>query len=134
MPITLNQLLGLQLSYGLVGMAFNIVSWAVVKQGGVALTTTPPLIGMAAMFLFCLCLIAGYRRHMVAYRTLMGIAILALGVGGILVHLVNMSYRPEAYSSVIAWALAVLINVFGLLLNLIAANGKFVDRRAIPLG
>ena len=66
---------------------------------------------------------------MAAYRTLMGIAILALGVGGILVHLVNMSYRPEAYSSVIAWALAVLINVFGLLLNLIAANGKFIDQR-----
>lgn len=70
MPITLKRLLGLQLLYGLVAIAFNIVSWAVVSQGGVALTTTAPFTGMAAMSLFCLCLVAGYRHHIEAYRLL----------------------------------------------------------------
>ena len=63
-----------------------------------------------------------------AYRILMGISILVLVGGGIVVHLVNMLYRPEAYPSLIAWMLAVLINVFGLVLNLMAATGKFIDR------
>ena len=128
MTVTLKQLLGLQLVYGLIGIAFNIVSWAVVSQGGVALTTTQPFMGMATLSLFCLCLVAGYRHHMRAYRILMGISILVLGGGGIVVHLVNMLYRPEAYPSLIAWMLVVLINVFGLVLNLMAATGKFIDR------
>lgn len=132
MTITLKQLLGLQLLYGLIGIAFNIVSWAVVSQGGVALTTTAPFLGMATMSLFCLCLVAGYRHHMKAYRILMGMAILVLGGGGIVVHLVNMLYRPEAYPSVIAWMLAVLINVFGLMLNLMAVTGKFTARAEQP--
>ena len=62
---------------------------------------------------------------MIPYRTLMGIAVIILGYGGVVTHIINVLSRPALYSSLAAWAVAVVINLFGLALNVIAVSGKF---------
>ena len=40
-------------------------------------------------------------------------------------HIINIFTQPQVYSSIVAWAAAVGINLFGLALNIIAVLGKF---------
>ena len=126
MRISLKNLLLLQLSYGVVGVAYNVLSYAVVVNGGAQLSTTPPVLGGVAMFTYCLFLIPGFLAKFTAYRILMGVSILFYGFGGIYKHIsLYLASGLEGYHSFISWLLAWTINVFGLVLNIIAAAGLF---------
>jgi hypothetical protein len=50
--------------------------------------------------------------------------VILFGYGGVIVHLLNAN-QLELYQSVWTWTAAIVINGFGLLLNLTAAIGWF---------
>jgi hypothetical protein len=121
----LNRLLQLQVLYAVLGLAYNAVSFyssMVLKQ---ALAPTNPILGAISMVVYGLFLVPGFLGKITLYRILMVIAILVIGYGGVVTHIINIFTQPQVYSSIWAWAFALGINVFGLVLNIIAACGWF---------
>ena len=118
-------LLWLQLVYAILGAAYNVVSLSLSLMGKPPLSATNPVIGLVFMTVYALALIPGRLRKVLVYRILMGVAIVGFGIFGIGVHIVNIFTHPELYQSILAWALAVGINVYGLVLNIIAVSGKY---------
>jgi hypothetical protein len=121
----LSLLLKLQIAYMALGILYNLVSLYVMSTGKPALTATQPAMGILSMAVYGLFLIPGFMRKLTVYRILMVVAILVIGYGGIVVHFINIFTQPQIYQSILAWAIAVGINIFGLVLNLIAALGKY---------
>ncbi|MGB1241365.1 MAG: hypothetical protein ACPG49_02515, partial [Chitinophagales bacterium] len=70
-------------------------------------------------------LIPGFFKKITFYRILMALAVLLLGYGGVLNHFNFMSNTPELYHSIAAGGIGISINIFGVILNTIAALGKF---------
>ncbi len=121
----LSRLLQLQVFYAVMGIAYNGVSLysaMVLKQ---ALAPTNPVLGTMSMVGYALFLLAGFLGKITLYRVLMVVAILVIGYGGVVTHIINIFTQPQVYSSLWAWAFALGINLFGLVLNIIAALGKF---------
>lgn len=121
----LTTLLRLQVIYLVLGILYNALSMYLTATGKPALGPTQPVLGIISMIVYALFLIPGYLRKITLYRILMGVAILVLGYGGVVTHIVNIFTQPQVYSSIAAWAAAVGINLFGLVLNIIAVLGKF---------
>jgi hypothetical protein len=125
MNMKLTTLLRLQIIYFVLGMLYNGVSMYLSAQGKPALAPTKPVLGAISMITYALFLIPGYLRNINLYRILMGVAIVVMGYGGVVTHIINIFIQPQVYSSIVSWAAAVGINLFGLVLNIIAVSGKF---------
>ncbi len=123
--MSLSKLLNLQFLYCSLGILFNLISWWIFSQGGTSLTPTDPFIGIVVMLVYGLFLIPGRIEKLTLYRVLMGLAVLVLGYGGVIKHIFLLTQSPEIYYSVMVGVIAVLINLFGLGLNLMAALGRF---------
>ncbi len=121
----LKTLLLSQCLYAIMGIGYNVLSYLAVSSGGQAFSATAPLTGGLSLTLYGLCLLPGFRGYIRAYRILMGLAIIVFGYGGIVKHLLNYPGAMDVYSSMTAYVLAICINVFGLVLNVIAVSGKF---------
>jgi hypothetical protein len=122
----LSRLLCLQVVYCLLGIGYNVASYLAVSSGKPPFSATLPIVGGAVMTLYGLFLIPGFFRAHKTYRVLMGLSIIVLGYGGIVKHLLNLAQDGLAkYSSATAFSLAVGINVFGLVLNIMAVSGKY---------
>lgn len=121
----LKKLLRFQLFYYVLGILFNVVSYYLISTGGQALTPNEPIAGSLGMTLYASFLIPGFLKKITLYRILMVVAVLLLGYGGVLNHFNFMRDTPELYHSVAAGVIGASINVFGLILNMLAAAGKF---------
>ena len=121
----LTTLLRLQVIYFVLGMLYNGLSLYLTAAGKPPLAPTQPVLGAISMVIYALFLIPGYLGKTTLYRILMGVAILVMGYGGVVTHIINIFTQPQVYSSILSWAAAVGINVFGLVLNIIAVSGKF---------
>jgi len=121
----LTTLLLLQVIYFILGMLYNGLSLYLTTIGAPPLAPTQPALGAISMITYALFLIPGYLRKITLYRILMGVAIIVMGYGGVVTHIINIFTQPQVYSSIVSWALAVGINLFGLTLNIIAVSGKF---------
>jgi len=106
-------------------MLYNGLSLYLTTIGAPPLAPTQPVLGSVSMITYALFLIPGYLRKMTLYRILMGVAILVMGYGGVVTHIINIFTQPQVYSSILSWGAAVGINLFGLVLNIIAVSGKF---------
>ena len=128
--MSLNRLLLFQLFYCIAGLAYNIVSYAIVANGGLPLSTTAPITGALFMGAYGLCLLPGLFGFTKSYRIIMGFFIITGSYGGILTHLINYSSDPSQYASFLAWTVAVGINAYGLIFNILAVLGRFerIDR------
>lgn len=123
--MSLQKLLRWQWLYCFLGMLFNVVSWGILSETGKPLTPTLPLSGMMVMAVYGLFLLSGQFGKINLYRVLMLMAILILGYGGIINHFKLLNQSPELYHSLWGGVIAILINAFGLILNSLAASGKF---------
>jgi len=124
--MSLKRLLKYQLLYCLLGVGYNIASYLLTEAGRPPLSATLPLVGGISMLVYGICLIPGALGAVKVYRVLMGLAIIVYGYGGIVKHLMNFFQDGLAqYSSMSAWALAISINLLGLILNIVAVSGKF---------
>ena len=95
-------------------MFYNGISMYLSAQGKPALAPTQPVLGAISMITYALFLIPGYLRNITLYRVLMGVAIVVMGYGGVVTHIINIFIQPQVYSSIVSWAAAVGINLFGL--------------------
>jgi hypothetical protein len=124
--MTLTRLLTFQIIYALMGLGYNVVSYFLALAGKEQLSATDPVTGAIVMVVYALFLVPGMLRYVIPYRILMVIAIVVFGYGGIYAHIANfIDSGFSLYSSPLAWVLAVGINVFGLVFNVIAALGWF---------
>lgn len=125
--MTLKTLLKLQLGYYTLGMLFNFGSMYAVSNGQQQWTSNAP--GPAAMFmtLYALFLISGFLKKVTIYRVLMGVAVVLMGYGGVFQHFYKIMNMPELYCCTAAMIVGPGINVFGLILNLMAAFGRFKE-------
>ena len=89
------------------------------------MTPNDPIFGSIGMTIYASFLIPGFLKKITFYRILMVLAIMLLGYGGVLNHLNFKRETPELYHSVAAGIIGVSINIFGLILNIIVALGKF---------
>jgi len=121
----LTTLLSLQVIYFILGILYNALSLYLTTIGNAPLAPTQPVLGTISMITYALFLIPGYLRKLTLYRILMGVAILVIGYGGVVTHIINILTQPQIYSSMLSWAAAIGINLFGLVLNIIAVSGKF---------
>ncbi len=126
--LTLRLLIKLQALYCLLGIGYNVVSLVLAKTGGSPLSSTSPVTGFIVMAAYGGCVAVGALHYVRIYRVLMALSVLVLGYGGIVIHVMNfMAGRTFLYDSTAAWAVAVGINVYGIVLNFIAALGLFSD-------
>lgn len=123
--LSLSKLLRLQMGYYLIGLIFNVVSFFCVVSGGQQLTPNEPIMASVFMTIYAFFLIPGFVRKVTLYRILMGIAVLLMGYGGVFNHVNLIRSTPELYASLWAGAIGISINVFGLILNLLATLGRF---------
>ena len=123
--LVLTTLLTAQLLYCVLGVGYNLLSYAKAATGGRQLSSTSPIFGTVFMLLYGLCLLFGYLEIYVLYRVLMSIFVVLVGYSGIIKHIMVYNQQPDAYSSQLAWATAIGINGYGLLLNVLAATGRF---------
>jgi hypothetical protein len=122
----IRKLLLLQVIYCLLGLGYNLVSYILISKGAPPLSATAPLVGAVSMLVYGICLAPGFLGAHRVYRVLMAAAIIVYGYGGVIKHLLNMTQEGLAqYHSLAAWAFAMGINVFGLILNILAVAGKF---------
>lgn len=128
----LSRLLRFQAFYFVIALGYNVVSWLRVRAGRPPLSATSPKMGLLVMSLYGSWLIPGRAASLPLYRLLMAVAVVYLGYGGILRHIRNRFSNPDLYSSTLAWAAAIGINSFGLVLNLLAATGQFEPPAAPP--
>jgi hypothetical protein len=127
--LKLKTLLLAQCLYAIMGIGYNVLSCLAVSSGGKAFSTTAPLTGSLSLALYGLCLLPGFLGHLRVYRILMGLSIVVFGYGGIVKHLLNYPGGLDVYSSMTAYVIAIGINVFGLVLNVIAAAGVTASPR-----
>ena len=102
-----------------------MLSWWLLSKEGKALTPTDPLLGMGVMAIYLIFLLTGKMKRIRLYRILMLIAVLLFGYSGIIKHVISLYPSPEIYYSWSSGIIAILINLFGLGLNLIAVWGMF---------
>ena len=117
-------LLKLQLLYLIFGLAYNLISLIMFYSGGKALSETSPLLGAVTLLIYGLFLLTGFAGKQKAYRVLMLVAFVVLGYGGVISHILNYS-NLELYYSATVWLVAILINLYGAVLNLIAFTGHY---------
>ena len=77
------------------------------------------------MTLYATFLIPGFLKKVTFYRVLMGIAVLLMGYGGVIKHIDLTQNSPALYCCTAAMIVGPGINVFGLVLNIMGASGKF---------
>lgn len=124
----LSLLLKLQVGYMILGLGYNCTSLILVYSGGKPLSNTSSTIGIVALLIYGLFLIFGYLSKYKMYRLLMLISFIGFGYGGVISHVLNFS-NLDLYYSFLAWFLAIMINLMGASLNLIAFTGNFTANR-----
>ncbi|MEM6726445.1 MAG: hypothetical protein AAF598_20550 [Bacteroidota bacterium] len=125
MQLQLKTLLQLQVVYLILALAYNLVSGYFLTQTGKGLSATAPMSGLIVMLIYGSFLIPGRIGKLGLYRALMALAILILGYGGVVSHILTIRHSLDAYHSLGAALSAIAINVFGLIWNTIAALGWF---------
>lgn len=125
--MTLKKLLRLQLLYYILGMLFNFGSIYSISTGNQQWTSNDPYPASIFMTIYALLLIPGFYKKITAYRILMGLAVIIMGYGGVFKHIQLLQESPELYCCMAAAIIGAGINVFGLILNLMAALGKFKE-------
>ena len=114
----MNKLIALQLVYLAVGMGCNAVSFFLIRRGRQPLA--PTRLGLATVLfgIYAAGLGIGAAGNDVIYRLIMAIFVVIGAWMGIASHILR-GYSPNGYFSRGSWCLAIGVNLFGLVLNVI---------------
>jgi len=124
--IKLSKLLFLQLSYVFIGVSYLLLSAYQLQETGQALSAAPILPAIIGFVLYSGFLLLPRIGMIKSYRFAMFLAIILMGGGGVVGNIVRyMDSGLEHYANFLAFAIAVAINSYGLVLNTIAALGLF---------
>jgi len=105
-----------------------LLSLLALRNGRPAWASTDPPLGVVGMSLYGLFLSSGLMKTPTFYRVLVGVSIVLFGYTGVLTHVLNFGHLDQ-YQSVWTWAGAIGVNSFGLVFNLAAALGRFVQKQ-----
>lgn len=122
----LRTLIGLQIVFATLSLSYLLVSAWRLQTTGEALSAAAigPSIVMFLAYLACLAL--PHFGRIGWYRISMVIAVILFGGGGVIGNIVRyLDSGLDNYASVPAWAVAVGINLFGTILNIVALLGLF---------
>lgn len=123
---SLSTLVRAQLLYAVLSSAYLIASAVMQAQTGAPLSAAniPASLGLFA--LYGLCLLLPRFGKVAAYRITMIPALLFFGGGGVIGNVARFADSGlENYASLGAFCIAVLINLYGTVLNIIGALGWF---------
>ncbi|RLA26409.1 MAG: hypothetical protein DRR11_19860 [Gammaproteobacteria bacterium] len=128
--ISLSRLLGFQSAFAALSLAYLLYSAYLLRTVGEALSAAPLLPSILLFVAYGACLFLPRIGSIRAYRTSMVFAVLLFGGGGVVGNVVRyLGSGLESYADFGAWALAVAINTFGTVWNIVAALGLFDLRR-----
>jgi hypothetical protein len=105
-----------------IAILINIYSYSRIAAGGEALTTTAPESGIFVFLVYIPFLVLGHlgKHRLYLAGTVAFVVLIALG--GILKHLAA-ALEPnglEAYASTFWWAVAIAVNVYGVVMSVMA--------------
>ena len=124
--LRLSTLVRLQWVFAIASLAYLVASAVHGKVTGEPLSAAPILPSILMFLAYIGCLYLPRMDRIGWYRIAMCVAILLFGGGGVIGNVLNYFYSGlENYASFSAWALAVAINSYGTILNLMAAFGWF---------
>jgi hypothetical protein len=127
--IKLSRLLFLQLSFALIAVSYLILSAYRLQVTGQALSAAPALPAITLFVFYCGCLLLPRIGMIKAYRFSMFLAIVLFGGIGVIGNVMRyMDSGLEKYATFSAFAIAVAINGYGTVFNIIAALGLFKNR------
>lgn len=124
----LRTLLILQFTFAILSLSYLAASYLRETQGDGPLSAAPIIPSMISFVIYSTFLVAGVLRKHTLYRVLMGIAVVGYGSTGVVLNIVNYFLDgQEDYSSLGAWILAVAINSYGTIWNVLAMFGIYKD-------
>ncbi len=124
--IGLKKLIVLQLLFVILTLVFAWINISEIQQSGKSLTASPILPTLIMIFAYLGSLFLAALNNKLWYRATMLIAILIFGVGGVLGNIVGFLLTGmKFYTSIWTWAITVIINIYGTILNSIAFSGRF---------
>ena len=124
MPLKL--LIRLQASFALASVLYLVASGLRAQIGDGPLSVAPVLFSILLFTLYSASLLLPSSGRIGWYRVAMAPAILAFGGGGVVGNVVHYAQTGlEDYAGMGAFVVAVSINFYGTILNIIAAAGWF---------
>ena len=128
--ISLSRLLGFQSAFAASSLVYLLYSAYLLRTEGAALSAAPLLPSILLFVAYSACLFLPRFGSIRAYRASMVLAILLFGGGGVVGNVVRyLDSGLESYAGFGAWALAVAINTFGTVWNIVAALGLFGETK-----
>ncbi len=125
----INKLVRLQAIFSVASVSYLLTSAYLESSTGAGLSAAPIGFSLAAFGVYSLCLLLPRLGHPKLYRVAMVGALLIFGGGGVVGNVVlYFQSGLERYASFSAWLVAVSINLYGTILNVIAACGWFRTR------
>ena len=127
--IKLSKLLFLQLSFALIAVGYLLLSAYRLQVTGQALSAAPILPAITIFVFYCGCLLLPRIGMIKSYRFAMVVAIVLFGGGGVMGNIMRyMDSGLEQYATFLAFVIAVAINSYGTVFNIIAALGLFKNQ------
>ena len=127
--IKLSTLLFLQLSYALIAVGYLLLSTYRLQVTGQALSAAPILPAIIMFVPYCGLLLLPRVGMIKGYRFAMVVASVLMGGGGVVGNIMRyMDSGLEHYATFSAFVIAVAINSYGTVLNIIAALGLFKNQ------
>ncbi len=122
----LGVLIRLQIAYAVMALVFLLFSGGYAYTTGEPISAAPILPSIIMFLIYSGCLLLPRFGRVGWYRIAMAIAIIPFGIGGVVMNIMNyLQNGLRDYSSLEIFLIAVGINAFGTLWNIIAAIGLF---------
>lgn len=127
----LRSTLKLQLAWAFLGLSYNLISHYTVSYEGSALAPTDPVAGALFMLVSMMLISVGFTRFQKSYAGLICLLVCLLAYSGVYLHIA--AYASDTtlpgYLATVSWAIAVLINAFGLTVLIFGAALAFRNQR-----
>jgi hypothetical protein len=124
--IKLSRLLALQVSFAIIAVGYLLLSAYQLQVTGQALSAAPALPAISLFVVYCSSLWLPRLGMIKGYRLVMLVAIVVFGGMGVIGNILRyLGSGLEQYSTLLAFIIAVAINGYGTVLNIIAALGLF---------
>lgn len=122
----LNVLIGLQIAFAVMAIFFLLTSGWFAYTTGKPLSAAPVTSSIIMFLIYSGSLLLPKFKRIGWYRIAMGIAIIPFGIGGVVMNIVNyLQNGLRDYSSFEIFLIAVGINTFGTVWNIMASLGLF---------
>ncbi len=127
--MSLHRLVRLQYIFALASVTYLLVSWWRKETLGEALSAAPIGASILMFIVYAVCLQLARLPKTLWYRLAMGVAVVLFGGGGVIGNIWRyLQDGLDEYASFGAFIIAVSINLFGTILNVMATLAMFKSK------